>query len=349
MIGLIVFGLIICIGLLLPFNRLYSFIVLIALAILTYVSPNVADAAAYENVYNFIGKSGNEYFSTGYGWWLLCKIGNQLELNYMAFKAVILIISFIFIVFSLRAIKIENNKVIACYLIYPAITDLIQIRFFLATSIVLFLITHFLVKETIKDDLIYVLGILLVTSQIHPATYFYLLLLLWQIFVKYTKLTITFSVIGALILFFDRNLLILLASTFGTEQEVDFYFNGIYYANHSTVLLYGITTLFFTILSIYVFNTVNTDNISNKELALIKLTCFGNYLSMFLIILSSFAFTFFRLQKPMWILNFMILALYDKYGTKGKISPKLLWISFGILTLVWLLSSERVALGDFFS
>lgn len=347
MIKAIIFILIIVCGYFIPFKRLYSFLVLVSLVILNYISPNVADVAAYEGVYNFIGNEGNQYLNTGYGWWLLCKIGNKLQLNYLSFKTVILIFSFSLVLYSLKRLNIKNNMLIATYLIYPAITDLIQIRFFLGTSIVIYLLT-FLIKANFRSYIIYIGGIVLITSQIHTGTYFYLLLALWQVFFKYKEILYVLSIIGGIILTIDKRLIVLLVTYFGTDQESNFYLNTGYYASAKLKILFIVTTLLFLFFSYYIYKTINKKELEMWEMNYLKLTVFGNYISIFLIILSAFAFTFLRLQKPMWILNYIQIAIYTKYGTKGRLSPQVLWIVYGLLAAIWLIGTEEIALKDFF-
>ncbi|NRO07956.1 EpsG family protein [Lactobacillus helveticus] len=341
------FILIIGIGYFVSSKWFYSLIVMASIAILSYMSPNIADFAAYQGVYNFIGANGNEYFNTGYGWWILCKLGNQLHLNYITFKTILLIVGFVLILYFLKIMKVDNNVILASYLVYPAITDIIQIRFFLATSIVLFLIT-FLIKENVKSYLIYIFGIILIAAQIHPSAYFYLLLVLWKLLFKFKIPSTIFTFILLLIVIIEKRFLMPIISYFGTDQESNYYLSGEFYASNKLMILFFLTTVVFFILSFYMYKNINKDELVTTQINYLKLVIFSNYISIFLVILSTFAFTFLRMQKPIWLLNYATCALYAKYGTKGKLSSGVIWIIYIFIAIIWLFGTEKIALNDFF-
>ncbi|MCC4439774.1 EpsG family protein [Limosilactobacillus reuteri] len=354
MLKLSIFILISILGIFFRKSKLYFLITILALGWLTLISPNVADFKAYENVYNFIG-TGNLYLNTGYGWWFLCRIGNLLQFNYAQFKFVVLVIGLLLIWSTIWYLKLDDNLIMATYIIYPAITDLIQIRFFVATSIVIFFL-RFLLKNTKWNYMLYIFGVLL-AAQVHTSAYFYLMFVLCIYSVKHFKVTCIVT-IGALSLFWVRkNLVISLISRIGTEQESSFYLNSQYYASFNDTLMFVFTTIFFFLISIYMYKTYINGDILKKNLDsqielirinFLKFLIGANYVSIFIVLLSSLAFTFLRLQKPLWILNYMGLAIISSRNIKSKISPNILNIIYVCLALLWILASEQQALTDFF-
>lgn len=354
MLKLSIFILISILGIFFRKSKLYVLITILALGWLTLISPNIADFKAYENVYNFIG-TGNLYLNTGYGWWILCRIGNLLQFNYAQFKFVILVIGLLLIWSTIWHLKLNDNLIMATYIIYPAITDLIQIRFFVATSIVIFFL-RFLLRNTKRDNILYILGVLL-AAQVHTSAYFYLIFVLCLYIVKHFEATFI-ATVGALCLFFVRkDLVISLISRIGTEQESSFYLTSQYYTSFNDTLLFVFTTIFFFLISIYMYKTYIASDLvtinTNSQIELIRINFLkfligANYISIFIVLLSSLAFTFLRLQKPLWILNYMGLAIISDRNIKSKISPSILNIIYFCLALVWILVSEQQALIDFF-
>lgn len=354
MLKLSVFILISLLGICFRRSKLYVLVTILALGWLTLVSINVADFEAYEHVYNYIG-AGNLYLNTGYGWWILCRIGNILQLNYAQFKFIILVVGLVLIWSTIWHFKLNDNLIMSTYIIYPAITDLIQIRFFLAISIVIFFL-RFLIKNSSWNYMIYIIGVVL-AAQIHTSAYFYLVFVFCFYMVKHFKSTFIFTTLFLLFFLVKKNLVISLISHIGTEQESSFYLNSQYYASFNDTILFIFTTILFFLLSIYMYKSyiskkttfnVKDNSMVSIDINFLKFLIGANYISIFIVLLSTFAFTFLRLQKPLWILNYMGLAIFSHRNIRSKISPGLIDIVYFCLALIWILASEQQALIDFF-
>lgn len=345
MVGIFSFILLGSLGLILKKNNFYFFIVLCSLAYLSIISTNIADFSAMENVFNYIKFTGNEYLSLGYGWWILCKIAAGFNLTYVQFKTIILILGLILVWLSAKALNIKNNFIWSLYIIYPAITDIIQLRFFLAISIVIFLIP-FLMQDNFKGYFIYILGIIFIAAQIHNSAYFFLIFLFWKIAFVYWKYIFSIAFLGSIIILFDKSLIIPVIQHFGSDQENNFYFTSEYGASRYLIILFLLTLIFFIFTSIYIYRNSYTKLKLQSNFN--KFMCVANGITIFIVLLSSLAFTFLRLQKPLWILNYFNLAIYMQNPQKGKISAEVLLLLYLILAFGWVITTENIALMDFF-
>ena len=72
------------------------------------------------------------------GWGLLEKIALTIGLQYDGFKTLIVAISFILTLIGLIKLNINENIIFALYAFYPFAMDAIQLRNFLAASIIVF-------------------------------------------------------------------------------------------------------------------------------------------------------------------------------------------------------------------
>lgn len=352
MVNLALFVTLILISLFINKSRLMTLVVFLFLGYLTFTSTSIADNLAYENIYQAIG-AGQKYTATGYGWWLLCQFGNKVSMNFMAFKTVIFLISLVLIWFTFLRMNINDNFIIAAYAIYPALTDIIQIRFFFGSSIVIFFMYYLWKKNNIYGVLIYIIGVIL-AGQIHNAMYFFLIFAVWKVIYKYRKTAFLFLIVLLLLFFVDKSMLINVVTTFGSDQENQFYFTSQYNTSILHSVSFVFTTLFFSFVSIYIVRNQNSylkNNFKNDEIIgnFLRFMCIGNCISIFIVLMGAYSFTFLRLQKPFWVLNYLEIAIIvHGYDYKQKFDPKILQVIYILLAIIWLLNSEQQAISDFF-
>ena len=130
------------------------------------------DYYTYYKVYTL----GADVFEPGYN--LISKIACDVGLSFFAFRNILIAISIIMLFVSLNLMHMNCNIAIALYGIVSMTLDFIQIRNFLAFSIVLFSL-HWLFENTKKGKIKYLIGVL-VASSIHSISLVYLLFLLYD-------------------------------------------------------------------------------------------------------------------------------------------------------------------------
>lgn len=330
----VIFVLLILLSLILKKDNIISGIVILFLIFLNYVSPNISDFSNYEYIFHFI----NEYqkFGMGNGWLYLNEFGRSLNLNYIQFKTILVGIDLILIFSTVYYFSQKSvNLFWGCYLLYPALLDLIQVRFFTALSIVIFSII-FLSKNKFKYYVCFLLLITLAT-QIHSSTaFFYLLLLTPLIEKKECTFTILIPIFTVVLLFlrgFLKDIVMMFASA---RQE--YYFQTS--TTVTTLLIYYIFILVNYEISVYCVNISDTiPDIRSKYLSHFSKNI--NLLMFVLIPLSLISPEFLRVGRFSWIVLYMACnSIFSSGSTKQsekylKISIILLAvISFSVLLLI---------------
>lgn len=162
-------------------SKIVFYMIFVLLIILLGGNTDNPDRFSYMNTYTSIA---NGMFVAGYefGFQMLCKIGSLLGLTYDQF---LFIIAFIGVGLIVRTIKLYTSNisyVLALYFIYPFVWDVVQIRNFLAMSIIVFGSKYIISYK--KEYFKYIICVL-IASTIHSSSIIYLSALL--IVIKNTK------------------------------------------------------------------------------------------------------------------------------------------------------------------
>jgi len=177
---LLIYILLILIGLFIRVGKWYRFAVVVSLFVLVSTNIYRADYNIHLNLYNS-SIEGIYYFSVGanYGWVLLCRLGHFINLTFDGFAIICIVISMVLIILTItRYTKTTglSNKVLAAFMVFPALIDLIQLRHFVAISIVIFAI-RFIVDRKRFGVLYYCIAVFIATT-IHSAVVIYLMFVL---------------------------------------------------------------------------------------------------------------------------------------------------------------------------
>lgn len=165
---------IIILGMIFKKSKLLTYTMMLAAVILIGGSSLNADYYSYENNYFAIGNGLNSWnFEIGFQW--LNRLIFNLGFSYQQFRLIIALMGMLLIYKTIKKFTNNTAYVMALYLIYPLILDTIQIRNFLAMSIVIYGMRYIICLN--KQYLKYILTILLATS-IHSTMAFYLAVLL---------------------------------------------------------------------------------------------------------------------------------------------------------------------------
>lgn len=168
----------------------------ILLCFLVNTTEVYADLYGYENYYVMVTEQGAEVGYQGWsvGWYYLCKFFGIFNLSYRGMIVITIIISMYLIHCFVSSFKIKESVFWGLFLLFPALVQCVQVRFFLGTSIVLFSYSSFLKKE--EYGLIkYVIGLLIATSIHYACSAFSVLLLI----PLYEKTTVYLSLITSMV------------------------------------------------------------------------------------------------------------------------------------------------------
>ncbi|HIS19210.1 MAG TPA: EpsG family protein [Candidatus Coprovivens excrementavium] len=305
--------------------------VIVFLVYLTYRSTLIPDYDNYNAMYNFIA-NGNQDTNGGWGWYWICYYASKLRLTYSGLRAIIMLVGCIMILLTFRYFKISNKYsfIWSLFLVYPALLEIVQIRFFLAESIV-FLSFIFLSKDNtnIKNKIISIL-LIIAASQVHSSMYLFLLFVIFMsysnVIIKHTNIAIFFTLI---VTFAARGLIAKVITMFVNDQRQDRYVT-----NGQALGPFGIVATVTTVVVFYflmkgIIKRTSVNEVGTRNFALIKLTYILSVFSFILIPLSTFDPNYFRLQRLMWLPMFNIAAVLinsnkSLYLMNQGFSPKLI-------------------------
>lgn len=150
--------------------------------LMAFVTTN-ADKVAYVRLYQQIDSiTGIGYTDPGFG--LLMYIGNVLGFDYNGFLIFLTIIGLFFIVMVLKKISRCPAIVFACYFVFVFPVYTIQIRSFIAETVLYIMIVEIINRE--EFDLIKFFILLTLSTLFHASSFFYILLL-FVVFIKSSR------------------------------------------------------------------------------------------------------------------------------------------------------------------
>lgn len=205
-------------------RKVYWLLVAAVLSIISISTETYTDIDTYTNVFDWTNESGI-YFDT-IGWSFLCKVFYYLGFNYRGMIPFVIFFSVWLISRACKKIGIQEEQVLSLMLIFPGLMNVIQLKFFLAMSIVMYSITYLQKPDEKRYILKYILGVIL-AALIHSASIFCIVFLLAvtieRLDTSKSILYAMFALIGAVaVLKFVPTI----ASKFLREEVVRRYFTG---------------------------------------------------------------------------------------------------------------------------
>lgn len=158
-------------------DKLAWLLVALIICFLSVTSTSYADIINYEplfNYYNLANISSNPSI-TNITWFILCKLFYTIGFNYRGMILCLILIDYFFLHLGLKNLKVNENVFFGLFMIFPAIIQLVQIKFFTAFSIVFFAYT-ILIKNKKYSTIIFILLVLLATT-IHSSVLIFLILI----------------------------------------------------------------------------------------------------------------------------------------------------------------------------
>ena len=313
-------------------NKIIKIIPLFFIFIVFSFSTNNPDIKNYENIYLYLSQTGNySYSGVEIGFSLLMKFSVFLGLDYYGFLIILGTITTM-LLYNFT-VKYSNNPsiVLIMYIIFPFFLEVVQIRNYLASLIVLNAITFLISKKYFK----YCVAIIF-ASLFHTTSLFYLLFVL-VFFSKKKLLYIVLSITGIYVViqkYIFPKLLLLIPN--GTKYIV--YMDN---AKITTTILFIIYFFCSLILILnlsrgaYALNN-QFNHLTDKQLSMIEMIEKINIIIVFSFALIALDINFFRLYRNIIILNYILFSntfyRYKVLKNSSIISSQILFILFSLIT-----------------
>lgn len=183
-------------------SRFFWMWCVVLLAILMCTSDTYADLVGYEKYYAYLLNGGIEFDYLGYtvGWYTICKIAILLHLSCRGMLVLALFLSCFIMHRAVRKLPCRENTFWALFLVFPALVQCVQMRFFLATAIVFYGFTLLIVN--IRRGWVGYLVSVVVACCIHASCAVYIILI-FVIFFRIMKIkkAALFSLVGTVLLY----------------------------------------------------------------------------------------------------------------------------------------------------
>jgi hypothetical protein len=268
---------------------------------------NCADDEMYQNMYYYLKANGLKvYATTEFGFTFFVYVCTKFGLSYKLFRTLIAIIGLLLMQKMAQKYSWKYSLVFILYFIYPFMLDVIQIRNFLAASIVIYSF-HFLVQDSRKGDISYLIGILIAFSIHYMAVFFIPFLFIKKYSIsKLAKIALI--LVPILCILTSTPIIPNIVSSIVGEKlatNISMYFQR---AHWGFLVLWarqiGITTLVY-FCYLFIKDKDVDENWKNLNTILIKLNI---YLIIVCFPLIMFNGNFFRLLRPMLFLNYIIIS-----------------------------------------
>lgn len=303
-------------------SPMFYVIVGVYLTWLTYIATTIPDNPSYTILYNnsvinFQGVSE----VTSPTWATLCGWSLERGYNYQQFKCVLYALGIVLLFFVIKQWVGDNfSLIIGLYLIYPALLDIVQIRFFIAEILCLSGLI-FLIKSRKWSIALFIFFVLLGAS-IHNTVIVYLVFLIIPFIKKNRKKFLAFcigwDVFGLL---FGSLLKNKLGSLLSDKQAL--------YLNNSRglsgLVLITLAILLLIGVSFKLVQSVPIENDNKIDFAFDGILC-----SLLFIPALPLAFNLYRLFRIFWFLFYILVALSIKYSKEKRVKLSIWWGALGV-------------------
>jgi hypothetical protein len=300
---LIIYIAAILLGFFFPKSKICSIFLIGLLVFLFTVSKNHADYSGYLGTYESIINNKSIYtdyfekFEPAYK--SLVKSSVYVGFSYETFLFTISSILFISVYYCILGLTKFPNPVLASYLIYPFLLDIVQLRNFIGECF-LFFSLYFLLKNKKYSVVFATISLAIAASFQILFTYYFSILFLLKKRLKYTVTFIAFPI---------TLIVILLKLNF----QIPFFDNIIYFKNNSSFFMFICITIIYFLNLIIIFKTINNiEKIksSNNILNISNILNMGfqlkiiNCIIFFSFPLLLFGVDFTRISRNISLLNF---------------------------------------------
>lgn len=302
------------------------------LCIMVATAANLADISNYEIYFNQIGQSDSSIaqIELSIGWIFLCKIFYILGFTYHGMAVILVFIACLLLHKFFMCFSGKEALIWSLFLVFPAFTQITQIRFFLAVSIATYSMKFLLFDNTKVGLIKYEIGVLIGTL-VHTGV---LILAIYGCIVFFGKFkmwkAIMFTMAVSSAILFRKDIILRLASQFVGQMRFNRYFGvAAEVSTFSRIIQVIIVWLFGIIFSNYFYKWYSKRVRKQEEYDLKQLLALkkSNILVGITGITITFLFfdaSFHRYFEVSYLLVYIMISIYFMYK-KQTISKKVLF------------------------
>lgn len=280
--------------------------------ILFWGNYNNPDYFNYTLVYDYILDTGKGYESSQLGFSIIMGIALNFGFEYYQFLMIISFLGLYLIASTVEKYTSKPQLVYVLYFLHPFLLDIVQVRHFLAMSIIIFCI-QYLEKNGKLDNMKFIFGILIAFSIHYISIIFLPLILIKRMKIKRLYI-VTFVILVVGIPLAYSNILQGLAFYLVPIEKVEIYF--------SNRARYGFVIQFFiqgVLLAIIHYSKVFLEKHNKASNTFVELIYKINIYLLILFPLYTINGTFERAFRMITILNYIVFSLvFSKIINKKK-------------------------------
>lgn len=208
-------------------SRVFWIWCVVVLAMLMCTSNTYADLDGYDKYYTYLLNGGIQFDYLGYtiGWYILCKIAILLHLSCRGMLVLTLLLSCFIMHKAVQKLPCRENTFWALFLIFPALVQCVQMRFFIATAVVFYGFTLLIVNIG-RGWIGYCVSVA-VAYCIHASCAIYIIFVFVMFFqIMKVKKAIFFSLIGTALLYGGISYIPLMAESILPDVKYRRYFES---------------------------------------------------------------------------------------------------------------------------
>lgn len=293
----------------------YWILTAVVMCLLSVTTTTYTDVDIYTDIFNWTNIKGMTIDTVGWG--ILCKLFYAAGVNYRGMIVIVLITSCYIMHRGLQRIDVNEAFVMALMLVMPGAMQVIQIKFFLATSIILYTLSFILGTCAKKDVVKFSIGIV-VATLIHSASIICFVYLAVLFFEKIdTSKSILYSMAALIGIVALYKVIPLVAGRFLNPHTFNRYFSGVEIASVNWVIIVFLSWLLVTITTWLMYKAGGFRSYNGKPAYKLifsrGFTCIC--LSIIVIPLLLFDQNFYRLLEVTYIIAYILFAIYYKTTT----------------------------------
>lgn len=311
-------------------SRIIFFLLFLLLWIMFGWSHGNADYLAYASSYDNLSYFDN--FSEGtIGLKIIFSFFSSIGISYQWFLIIISFFGLALIAYTIRKYSQYGCFVFLLYFIFPYLLDIVQIKNFLVTALIVYAVRYLVSEE--KGSVIKYIVIVCMATLIHYSAVFFLLLLLVKYFDFKTIAWITVIVSVVILITYKTNLFIVITSKIAPSSWVTTRLDQGVNDDLSSQILRIVRMSFILFLFIYLKRKViqyikkheyNLEanggyKVDNTEtFRFIDIVSKTNVLVAIAIPLLMYSREFYRIQQDILILNYMVFSLGFNKSNQNK-------------------------------
>lgn len=297
------------------FFWIWCTLILLLLSVTTN-TLNYSDVSPYQYQFNLANVSHvplNELNDISFGFYVLFKVSYALGLNYRGMMLISIIICMFLLHRFLENEIVNENIFWGLFLIFPGIVEIIQIKYFLGSTIVVYSFKY-LLSDKKYNSIKFVIGVF-IAYLFHSSCIIFLLLLGVKIIKKYkVNIPLKITIIGIFVFSLFLRFVPLIATKVISSIRMERYFGslatGTSIDNFFQVTIYWLSVVFITR---YCYLKLEKQMIANKSISKIEFI-FKNYAALCILGITLplliYDLNFFRFIEIGYIFGYVTISAY---------------------------------------